>query len=55
MKKLFELPTEIIEIGPVAILPNPFTAIPREKRIPDPKPETNTAIKPKIIRKPKSE
>ena len=40
MKKLFELPTEIIEIGPVAILPNPFTAIPREKRIPDPKPET---------------
>jgi regulator of ribosome biosynthesis len=40
MKKLFELPTEITEVGPVAILPNPFTAIPREKRIPDPKPET---------------
>jgi hypothetical protein len=40
IKKLFELPTEITEVGPVAILPNPFTAIPREKRIPDPKPET---------------
>jgi regulator of ribosome biosynthesis len=40
ISKLFSCPTEITDIGPVALLPNENTNLPREKRIPEPKPET---------------
>ena len=38
--RIFECPIEKSEIGPLAVLPAEFTLIPREKHIPEPKPET---------------
>eukprot|EP01036_Dinobryon_divergens_P036860 gene36860-48075_t len=40
MKRIFECPTEPSFVGPLAILPEPTTKIPREKRIPESKSET---------------
>jgi regulator of ribosome biosynthesis len=38
--RVFECPIEKSEVGPLAVLPNEVTVLPREKRIPEPKPET---------------
>lgn len=38
--RIFTLPTETAETGPVAVLPEEVMKFPREKRIPEPKPET---------------
>eukprot|EP01035_Chromulina_nebulosa_P017191 gene17191-22710_t len=40
IKKIFECPIEKTELGPLAVLPSESFILPREKRIPDPKPET---------------
>mmetsp|Transcript_27878 Transcript_27878/g.28147 ORF Transcript_27878/g.28147 Transcript_27878/m.28147 type:complete len:348 (+) Transcript_27878:233-1276(+) len=40
VKKIFECPTESSLAGPLAILPEPIFVLPREKRIPEPKPLT---------------
>lgn len=38
--RLFNLPSEMTEVGPVALLPSEKQVLPREKRVPEPKPET---------------
>lgn len=38
--RIFECPIERSDVGPVAVLPEEKTKIPREKRIPEPKPLT---------------
>ena len=40
VKRIFQLPVEKSEAGPLAILPDEVTVLPREKRVPEPKPET---------------
>ena len=40
IRKVFECPTEKSEVGPLALLPEEISRLPREKRIPEPKPET---------------
>lgn len=40
MKKIFQCPSEKSEAGPLAVLPEEVSRLPREKRVPDPKPET---------------
>jgi len=40
VKKVFECPIEKSEVGPVAVLPPESTKLPREKSVPEPKPET---------------
>jgi regulator of ribosome biosynthesis len=41
VKKIFECPIQPSDVGPVAVLPTEeVIRLPREKRVPDPKPET---------------
>lgn len=40
VKRIFELPSEPSIAGPLAVLPEPSFILPREKRIPEPKPMT---------------
>lgn len=40
VKKVFECPIERSEVGPIAVLPNETTRLPREKPIPEAAPET---------------
>jgi regulator of ribosome biosynthesis len=40
VKRIFECEHESSDAGPLAILPTEVSRLPREKRIPDPKPET---------------
>lgn len=40
VRRIFECPSEVSEVGPIAVLPNQVFRLPREKRIPEPKPET---------------
>lgn len=40
IKKIFECPTEPSVVGPVAVLPAEVLRLPREKKVPEPKPET---------------
>lgn len=40
VKKIFDCPIEKSEVGPVAVLPSEITKLPREKSVPEPKPET---------------
>jgi regulator of ribosome biosynthesis len=54
---VFDLPVESSELGPLATLPREEMRFPREKRIPEPKPETKWAkfAKEKGIKKKKKE
>jgi regulator of ribosome biosynthesis len=55
--RVFDLPVESSELGPLATLPREEMRFPREKRIPEPKPETKWAkfAKEKGITKKKKE